>query len=57
MLYAAREDGAVYVARVEGGYQLLSESKFPDRVIASIVPAGDRVFVRGEAHLYCIATR
>lgn len=57
VLYAAREDGAVYVARVEGGYQLLSESKFPDRVIASIVPAGDRVFVRGEVHLYCIATR
>ncbi|MBI4624952.1 MAG: PQQ-binding-like beta-propeller repeat protein, partial [Verrucomicrobia bacterium] len=54
-LYAAREDGAVFVARVEGGFKLLAESKFDDRVIASIVPAADRLFIRGEANLYCLA--
>lgn len=32
-------------------------SKFADKVIASIVPAGDRLFIRGEANLYCVAAR
>lgn len=57
VMYAIREDGAAYVARVEGGFKLLAENKIDDRVIASIVPAGDRLLVRGEAHLYCIAAR
>jgi len=57
ILYSVREDGAVYVARVEGGFQLLSESKFDDRVIASIVPVRDRVLVRGEKFLYCVAKK
>jgi len=57
ILYAAREDGTVFVARIEGGYQFLSENKFEDRVIASIVPVGDRLLVRGEANLYCVAVR
>jgi len=57
VLYAAREDGTVFVARIEGGYQFLSENKFEDRIIASIVPMGDRLLVRGEANLYCLAVR
>ena len=55
MMYLAREDGAVFVAKVEDGFTLLSETKFYDRVIASVVPAGDRVLVRGEANLYCLS--
>lgn len=54
VMYVAREDGAAYVVQVEGGFKLLSEGRFDDRVIASIVPAADRIFVRGEANLYCI---
>lgn len=57
LLYAAREDGVVYVARVGEGYELLSENKFEDRLIASFVPMADRLLVRGEANLYCIAAR
>jgi hypothetical protein len=57
VLYAVREDGAVYVARVEGGFRLLFEGKFDDRVIASIVPVRDRVLVRGEKFLYCVAKK
>ncbi len=56
-LYAAREDGAVFVARIENGFELISETKFDDRVIASVVPLGDRLLIRGEANLYCIAGR
>lgn len=55
VLYAAREDGAIYVARIEGGFKLLGENKVDDRVIASLVPAANRLLIRGEANLYCIA--
>ncbi len=54
ILYAAREDGAVYTARIDGGFELLSENKFDDRVIASVIPFGERLLIRGEKHLYCI---
>jgi outer membrane protein assembly factor BamB len=56
LMYAVREDGGVFVAQVEGGYKLLSENKFPDRIIASVVPSGGRLLVRGESNLYCLAT-
>jgi outer membrane protein assembly factor BamB len=55
ILYAVREDGSAYVARLNQGLELLAETKFPDRVIASIVPAADRLFIRGADHLYCVA--
>jgi len=54
VLYAPREDGTVFVLRVEGGFKILAERKFEDRIIASVVPAANRLFVRGEAHLYCL---
>lgn len=55
ILYAAREDGAMFVAQIEGGFRLLAETKFPDRIIASLVSAENRLFVRGESYLYCFA--
>ena len=54
-LYAAREDGVVFVARVEDKFELLAENKMGERVIASPVPASDRLLIRGEQHLFCIA--
>jgi outer membrane protein assembly factor BamB len=56
LLYAAREDGATYVVRIEKGFEPLGETKFDDRVIASFVAAGDRLFIRGASHLYCMAS-
>ncbi len=55
ILYAAREDGETYAVRIENGFELLGETKFDDRVIASFVAAGDRLFIRGASHLYCVA--
>jgi outer membrane protein assembly factor BamB len=55
ILYAAREDGAVFVVRVEGGFELLAENKFDDRLIASLVPMGNRLLIRGEKTLYSVA--
>ena len=53
-LYAAREDGVVFVAQVEGGFRLLAENRMGERVIASPVPVGDRLLIRGEKHLFCV---
>jgi hypothetical protein len=53
-LYAAREDGTVFVARVEGKFELLAENKMGERVIASPVPAANRILIRGEKHLFCV---
>ena len=55
-LYAAREDGVVFVADVsERKFQLLAENEMKEPVIGSPVPAGDRIIIRGERHLFCAA--
>ncbi|MBI5689933.1 MAG: PQQ-binding-like beta-propeller repeat protein [Verrucomicrobia bacterium] len=55
LLYAVREDGSAYVARIEGRLEILSEHKFPDRIIASMIAVEGSVIVRGEKNLYCLA--
>jgi len=52
--YAAREDGVVFVARVENGFELLSENPMGERIIASPVPVDGRLLLRGDRHLFCI---
>jgi outer membrane protein assembly factor BamB len=54
-LYAAREDGAILVADIEGGFKLLAENAMGEPVIASPVPASNRLFIRSEKHLFCVA--
>jgi outer membrane protein assembly factor BamB len=53
-LYAAREDGVIFVARVENKFELLSENNMGERVIASPVAVSNRLLIRGEQHLFCI---
>ena len=53
LMYAAREDGVIHVARVGSGFELVSENKVEDRIIAGLVPAGNRVLVRGMNRLFC----
>jgi outer membrane protein assembly factor BamB len=54
-LYAPREDGMVFVASIENDqFKLLSENKMDESVIASPVPAGNRILIRGEKHLFCV---
>ena len=54
-LYAAREDGVVFVARVGDKFELLAENDMNEPVIASPVPAANRLFIRGQRHLFCVA--
>lgn len=56
-LYAVREDGVVFVARVAGSFEVLAENKMEERIIASPVPVGNRLLLRGEKHLFCVAAR
>ncbi len=56
VLYAPREDGVVFVARVSGNsLELLAENDMGESVIGSPIPCGDRLLIRGEKHLFCIA--
>jgi outer membrane protein assembly factor BamB len=55
ILVAAREDGTVFTARVGERFELLGENPLGERIVASPVPLGDRLLLRGDKHLFCIA--
>ena len=53
-LYAAREDGAVFVASIaDGRFELLSENEMDQPVIGTPVPLGNQILIRGEKELLC----
>lgn len=55
-LYAPREDGVVFVASInDGQFKLLSENDMDEPVIGSPIAVDDRLFIRGEKHLFCLA--
>ena len=57
-LFAPREDGTVFVASVANDkFEVLSENDMGESVIGSPVPALDRIFIRGEKHLFCIGAK
>jgi outer membrane protein assembly factor BamB len=55
-MYAFREDGSGYVAKIEDKFELISETKLDDRIIATPVFVADRILARGDQNLYCIGT-
>jgi len=57
VLYVAREDGVVFAARVEDKFELLSENPMGERVVASPAVSNDRLLIRGDKHLFCIAAK
>lgn len=54
ILYAAREDGMVYAVRVQEKFDLLGGNPMGERIVATPVPAANRLFLRGDRHLFCI---
>jgi predicted membrane chloride channel (bestrophin family) len=54
VLHAAREDGVVFSARVGDRLELLSENPMGERIVATPVPAGGRLYLRGDRHLFCV---
>jgi outer membrane protein assembly factor BamB len=55
LLYAARQDGVVFVARIGDKFELLSENPMGEQIIASPVPVNNRLLLRGDNHLFCVA--
>jgi hypothetical protein len=53
-LYAAREDGVVFVVQIAGKFEVLSENPMEDRMIASPVPVANRLLLRGEHNLFLV---
>jgi len=57
LLYAAREDGMIFVGRVtDDGCELLSENPMGEVVLATPVPIRGGLLVRGREHLFRIAS-
>ena len=54
ILYAAREDGVVFSARVGEKFELLGENVMGEQILASPVPFDGRLLVRTSGHLYCV---
>lgn len=55
-LYAPREDGVVFVARISNGFEVLAQNSLGERVVASPVAVSNRLFIRGDRHLFCFAS-
>ena len=57
-LYAPREDGVVFVARVTGDrFELVAENDMEESVIGSPVPVMNRLFLRGKNQLFCLSSQ
>lgn len=54
VLYALREDGVLFAARVGKRCEILGETVLGERVVSSPAPAGNRLLVRGDKHLFCL---
>jgi outer membrane protein assembly factor BamB len=55
ILYAAREDGVVFAAAVAEKFELRGENPMHERIMATPVPAKNRLLIRGDNHLFCVA--
>jgi outer membrane protein assembly factor BamB len=57
LLYSAREDGTLFVGRItDEGYTPLAANEMGESIIATPIPIRDGLLVRGEEHLFRIAS-
>lgn len=54
LLYCLRDDGMLYVARVDDGIDLLDEHNFDEQCVATPIPLRDQLLVRGSEHLFLV---
>ena len=52
-----REHGVVFVVRVEEKFELLGENAMGERIVATPVPALNRLILRGDNHLFCVESK
>ncbi|MEM7232513.1 MAG: PQQ-binding-like beta-propeller repeat protein [Planctomycetota bacterium] len=53
-VYSTREDGVVVVTTASEPFKVLAENDMGERMIASPVPVGGRLLLRGTKHLFCV---
>ena len=53
-IYAASEDGYVYVYPVAPTFKLLARNAVGEGIMATPAVADNRLYIRGKTHLYCI---
>ncbi|MBI9018388.1 MAG: PQQ-binding-like beta-propeller repeat protein [Phycisphaerae bacterium] len=56
-LYAAREDGKVFVLKMKDKFEIISEIDMKDGIIASPIAISDRILIRTNHHLFCIQNK
>jgi outer membrane protein assembly factor BamB len=56
-IYAVRSNGTTYVIAVGDSFRLIAESTLPEEIFASPAFAGECLFLRTTAALYCIGNR
>jgi outer membrane protein assembly factor BamB len=56
-IYAVSQKGVVYVFAAEAEFKLLAENSIGEAVSSSPAVADNRLFIRGEQHLFCIGKR
>jgi outer membrane protein assembly factor BamB len=54
VLYAAREDGVVFSARVGENFELLGENTMGEQILATPVPFDGKLLIRTSGHLVCV---
>src|SRR5260370_42537586 len=53
-IYAISDDGVVHVFPAATSFRLLAKNPLGERVTATPAVADNRLFIRGETHLFCI---
>jgi len=56
-LYAAREDGAIFVIKLEDKFEIVSQIDMGERIIASPIAIHDCLLIRTLNHLFCIGNK
>jgi len=54
ILYAAREDGVVFSARIGDDFELLGENDMGEQILATPVPFDGKLLIRTDGHLVCV---
>jgi outer membrane protein assembly factor BamB len=54
ILYAAREDGVMFSARIGESFELLGENDMAEQILATPVPFDGKLLIRTSEHLICV---
>ena len=54
ILYAPREDGVVFSARIGEKFELLGENDMEEQILATPVPFDGKLLIRTSGHLICV---